>query len=88
MREAMSESISFKLYVDERYTVGFMVRTMRLSDGKEITQLLTRYGEWIPCTREQIREQDIPSECMFATHDVPSAGTESSNFPRDLKDGG
>jgi hypothetical protein len=84
----MSQAITLRLCVDENYQTGFLVRTMRLDGGREALQLLTRYGEWVSCTAEQLREQDIPSDCILAAHDLPSAGAESSQISRDPKNGG
>lgn len=68
----MTQAVNLKLCVDEKYQIGYLVRTLNLEGGLRALQLLTRYGEWVPCTEQQLKENDIPSDCIFAAHDLPS----------------
>jgi hypothetical protein len=70
--------ITISVHVDPQYTTGFVVRTIKDADGKEIKAILSRKsGKWIPITAQQIREHDIRSECIFAPDDLPADNTVS-----------
>jgi hypothetical protein len=62
------------LHVNEQYTTGFVVRTAKHWHGRVDTHVLSRKtGEWIQISEQQIREHDIPSECIFAADEMPAA---------------
>lgn len=68
---------SISLHVDREYTIGFMVRTMQGRDGSQILHALSRKtGRWIQVTAEQVKENDVPRDCLFLVDELPGADSK------------
>jgi hypothetical protein len=71
--------VVISLHVNREYTIGVLVRTIQ-KGGKEILDVLSRKtGQWIRITSQQLKEQDIPTECLFAADEMPNATESSQN---------
>jgi hypothetical protein len=65
--------ITFRFCVDSQYHIGFILRTLQMGDRSFIHLLSRKSGRWITCTLEQIKEHDIPIDCLFPVEDLPPA---------------
>jgi len=75
-------NVSFRLWVDKKFSLGFMVRTIKTGLGREHVHVLSRKsGRWIKVTAEQVKEQDIPNDCWFPGNDLPQNTVESEKIP-------
>ena len=71
---AKKADVTISVHVDEQYRTGFVVRTLRSKDGREILHALSRKtGRWIKVTAEQIKENDIPRDCLFMVDELPES---------------
>ncbi len=74
--------ISFECKKDVLNCVGFIIRSTRTDDGSETLHLLSRLdGVWLRTTAEQIREHDIPSECLFPVDEMPESFQNPGHSP-------
>ena len=69
----MPNEISFRLVVDKAHGVGYVVRTDHARESTFTYLLSRKSGLWINCTQREIREHDIPSECIFPVDEMPVA---------------
>ncbi len=66
--------ISFECHKDTLNCVGFVIRTTQTDDSTKTLHILSRLdGVWLRVTAEQIREHDIPSECLFPVDEIPES---------------
>lgn len=70
---ARHADVRIRVYVDPDRNTAFIVRTIGAGRDKIMHFLSRTTGRFIPCTEQQIRELEIPDECLFSASELTSS---------------
>lgn len=71
--------MTFEMFIAMELMIGVMARTTDANGSKIIHLLSCRTGQWIPVTKQQMDENDIPPECLFMVQEFFSIARIGKN---------